>query len=75
MSPACARIRVDRVAVRDHLPATRVEWLVRDHVPGRTRGLPGEPRVNVVEIDTVPWEPTEGDRGPGADRGGRPPTW
>ncbi|MFF8943753.1 potassium-transporting ATPase subunit C [Streptomyces sp. NPDC014864] len=75
MSPACARIRVDRPAERSHLPTTRVEWLVRDRVPVRTAGLRGEPRVNVVEIGTVPWEPIRCDRGPRADRDGRPPTW
>ncbi|MET7382828.1 potassium-transporting ATPase subunit C [Streptomyces sp. NPDC005526] len=75
MSPACARIRVDGVAERNGVPVARVEWLVRDRVPRRTPGLPGEPRVKVVEIDTAPRERIRGDRGPGSDHGGRLPTW
>ena len=51
ISPAYARLQVDRVArVRD-LPAVRVQALVERHLTPRTLGFLGQPRVNVVELN------------------------
>ncbi|MEW2510493.1 potassium-transporting ATPase subunit C [Streptomyces sp. NPDC046870] len=53
ISPAYARLQVRRVAARNHLPVPRVEHLVRAHTTGRTLGFIGEPRVNVLELNTA----------------------
>lgn len=51
ISPAYARLQVDRVArVRD-LPVEEVRRLVDQQVLGRSLGFLGEPRVNVVELN------------------------
>ena len=51
VSPAAASWQVSRVArVRD-LPAQRVQALVDAHVEGRSFGLLGEPRVNVLLLN------------------------
>ncbi|MER7972953.1 MULTISPECIES: potassium-transporting ATPase subunit C [unclassified Streptomyces] len=51
ISPAYARLQVDRVAARNGLPAARVARLVERHTEGRTLGFMGEPRVNVLELN------------------------
>lgn len=51
ISPAYARLQVDRVAAARHLDATSVLHLVDDHVSGRTLGFLGEPHVNVLELN------------------------
>jgi K+-transporting ATPase ATPase C chain len=53
ISPAYALLQVHRVAERNHLPVARVEKLVRDHTEGRTLGFIGEPRVNVLALNTA----------------------
>ncbi|MFJ6797641.1 potassium-transporting ATPase subunit KdpC [Streptomyces sp. NPDC091268] len=53
ISPRYAEIQVHRVAARNHLDVARVEKLVQDHTEGRTLGFMGEPRVNVLELNTA----------------------
>ncbi|MDH6565525.1 K+-transporting ATPase ATPase C chain [Streptomyces sp. SAI-117] len=53
ISPAYARLQVHRVAERNHLTVASVEQLVNDHTDGRTLGFIGEPRVNVLELNTA----------------------
>ncbi|MFC9429478.1 potassium-transporting ATPase subunit C [Streptomyces sp. NPDC056987] len=51
ISPEYARLQINRVAERNHLPADRVRALVDAHTEGRTLGFIGEPRVNVLELN------------------------
>ena len=51
ISPAYARLQVDRVAAARGLPVDRVRALVQEHVQGRTFGVLGEPRVNVLRLN------------------------
>jgi K+-transporting ATPase ATPase C chain len=53
ISPAYAELQVHRVAARNHLSVAQVEKLVKDHTQGRTLGFMGEPRVNVLELNTA----------------------
>ncbi|MFE4062146.1 potassium-transporting ATPase subunit C [Streptomyces sp. NPDC059096] len=53
ISPAYARLQVNRVAARNHLPAERVRALVDAHTEGRTLGFIGEPRVNVLRLNVA----------------------
>ncbi|MEU8841065.1 potassium-transporting ATPase subunit C [Streptomyces roseus] len=53
ISPEYARIQVHRVAERNRLGVEQVEELVRDSTRGRTLGFMGEPRVNVLELNTA----------------------
>ena len=53
ISPAYAGLQAHRVAARNHLPVGQVEKLVEDHTEGRTLGFIGEPRVNVLELNTA----------------------
>ncbi|MGW3327279.1 potassium-transporting ATPase subunit C [Streptomyces virginiae] len=53
ISPAYARLQVHRVAEQNNLDVERVEKLVADHTTGRTLGFMGEPRVNVLELNTA----------------------
>ncbi|MGP3689556.1 potassium-transporting ATPase subunit C [Streptomyces sp. IBSNAI002] len=53
ISPAYAGLQVRRVAERNGLDVERVEKLVADHTTGRTLGFMGEPRVNVLELNTA----------------------
>ncbi|MGW2273410.1 potassium-transporting ATPase subunit C [Streptomyces yangpuensis] len=53
ISPAYARIQVHRVAEGNGLDAGQVERLVTEHTRGRTLGFMGEPRVNVLELNTA----------------------
>ncbi|MFD3791555.1 potassium-transporting ATPase subunit C [Streptomyces cyaneofuscatus] len=53
ISPAYAKLQVHRVAERNGLDVKKVEDLVRDHTTGRLLGFMGEPRVNVLELNTA----------------------
>jgi K+-transporting ATPase ATPase C chain len=51
VSPEAALFQVPRIAAARGLSPTDLETLVRDHVEGRTFGLLGEPRVNVLQLN------------------------
>jgi K+-transporting ATPase ATPase C chain len=51
ISPAAAEFQVGRVARERNVPEERVRELVRQATEGRTFGILGEPRVNVLELN------------------------
>jgi K+-transporting ATPase ATPase C chain len=51
ISPAAAEYQVDRVAKARQIEASQVRKLVAKHTEGRTFGLLGEPRVNVLLLN------------------------
>jgi potassium-transporting ATPase KdpC subunit len=51
ISPAAAEYQIARVAKARGLDIAAVQQLVARHTTGRTLGLLGEPRVNVVELN------------------------
>ncbi len=51
ISPANALLQVKRVAAARKLPEDQVGALVESHTQGRTLGILGEPRVNVLELN------------------------
>ena len=51
ISPAAAAFQVRRVSLERIVPAADVAHLVSEHTKGRTLGLLGEPRVNVLELN------------------------
>jgi len=51
ISPEAARFQAPRVAKARNLPETRVRDLIESQIKGRTFGLLGEPRVNVLELN------------------------
>lgn len=51
ISPASAELQAARVARERKLPEDRVRDLIRRHTEGRTFGLLGEPRVNVLRLN------------------------
>ena len=51
ISPAAAEYQVARVARTRGLSPERLNGLVRRHIEGRTLGILGEPRVNVLELN------------------------
>ncbi|MCP3755266.1 potassium-transporting ATPase subunit KdpC [Streptomyces sp. TBY4] len=53
ISPAYAELQTARVAQRNGLPVAQVAKLVKAHTEGRTLGFMGEPRVNVLELNTA----------------------
>ncbi|QES51224.1 potassium-transporting ATPase subunit C [Streptomyces venezuelae] len=53
ISPAYAELQVHRVAEQNKLDVKQVEKLVKDHTQGRPLGFMGEPRVNVLELNTA----------------------
>lgn len=64
ISPAYAALQVRRVAERNGLPVQEVAELVRDHTEGRILGFVGEPRVNVLALNTALRELVEEDAAP-----------
>lgn len=51
ISPDAALFQVPRVAKARNLPEQRLRQLVNEHIKGRTLGLSGEPRVNVLALN------------------------
>jgi len=51
ISPASAELQVARVAKARGLPADRVRQVLAANTAGRTFGIFGEPRVNVLELN------------------------
>ena len=51
ISPAYALLQVGRVAKARNLPEDKVRTLVTGAIEGRTLGVIGEPRVNVLELN------------------------
>jgi K+-transporting ATPase ATPase C chain len=51
LSPAAALYQVGRVARARDVDEARIRRLVEEHTEGRTFGLLGEPRVNVLELN------------------------
>ncbi|WP_430446089.1 MAG: potassium-transporting ATPase subunit KdpC [Pseudomonas piscis] len=51
ISLANARLQLERVARARHLPPGELQALLQAHSEGRTFGLLGEPRVNVLQLN------------------------
>ncbi len=51
ISPAAARLQINRVAKARTLAPEQVRRLIAEHTKGRDLGLLGDPRVNVLELN------------------------
>jgi len=51
ITPAAAAFQIHRVAAARGIPADELRRLVSEHTQGRTWGLLGEPRINVLELN------------------------
>jgi potassium-transporting ATPase KdpC subunit len=55
ITPANAALQVARVAHARGVPAGQIERLLEQHVTGRSLGIFGEPRVNVLALNLALW--------------------
>jgi K+-transporting ATPase ATPase C chain len=53
ISPEYAALQARRVAARNDLPLSEVRELIKAHTSGRALGFAGEPRVNVLELNSA----------------------
>jgi K+-transporting ATPase ATPase C chain len=51
ISPEAAYFQVPRIAKARNMPENALQALIVEHIQGRTLGLLGEPRVNVLELN------------------------
>ncbi len=51
ISPEAAYFQVPRIAKARNMPENALQALIAEHIQGRTLGLLGEPRVNVLELN------------------------
>ncbi len=51
ISPGAAYFQVPRIAEARNMPENALQALIAEHIEGRTLGLLGEPRVNVLELN------------------------
>lgn len=51
ITPAAAKFQIRRVAAARQVPESEIANFVTEHTAGRTWGLLGEPRVNVLELN------------------------
>ncbi|WP_328907223.1 potassium-transporting ATPase subunit C [Streptomyces sp. NBC_00234] len=59
ISPAYAKLQVNRVAEKNGLDVEQVDKLVVDHTDDRVLGFIGEPRVNVLQLNIALKELTQ----------------
>lgn len=53
ISPANAALQASRIAKARNVPVTDIQALIERHTAGRTWGIFGEPRVNVLELNSA----------------------
>jgi K+-transporting ATPase KdpC subunit len=59
ISPAYAALQTRRVAAARGLAEERISALLARHIVGRTLGIFGEPRVNVLELNRIQTTPSQ----------------